>query len=615
MTKKKLLGATLLGAAATMALPQAAHAQRVDRIVAFGDSYADDGNFFELVGLDPVDTLVYPTGRFSGGTNYIDTLGILLDAPIDNFAIGGALTDNTNTNGPPLGFATEYGAFLSGGGGAFPTVNGTFDENDLLAISIGGNDARFYQTQGGDFAGAASAAVASAAQAEFGLDLLVDAGARNISFLAGNTAEIPEVAGQPNPLEAAAIRNEYSTTFNAEIRQVLAGYAANGVMVHYLDLSAVNQSISANFSEFGLVGAVCPIFPDTTCAADPAEAAKYLFYGDALHLTSAGFDIVAQYVATQLQAPLTLVAPSENALDNARQMGRAVTARMDGSSPRDGGLGEGLNFFVQGDTFSRTTGMTMDSDAYAIENYGVAAGLEYGAGNAMIGLAVRYGMPEAEFLNGAAETESTSLSGSVYGAYALGPVFAQAYVGIGTDDHEIERRGVVDSLGLEGQADGEHFFVGGKIGYLANVGKLRVGPVVAIDHLDVDVDPYTEMGDAALALSVSEAQISSTRGSVGVEVRGDFAGEGIQLRPYGGIMLEKEMSGGPRDFTFSQTASPEIVNSWTVGELDDDIYGRLRAGFSAQIFSSLRLDVSATTTVDKGDGEETAASVGLTLGF
>ncbi|HEU0309858.1 MAG TPA: hypothetical protein VFR36_01380, partial [Sphingomicrobium sp.] len=92
MTRCRLLAASLLTASALVATPAAA--QRVDQIVAFGDSYADDGNLFQILGplTPPEALLVYPTGRFSGGTNYVDTLGDLLNAPIDNFAIGGALT-------------------------------------------------------------------------------------------------------------------------------------------------------------------------------------------------------------------------------------------------------------------------------------------------------------------------------------------------------------------------------------------------------------------------------------------------------------------------------------------------------------------------------------------
>ena len=150
---KVLLAASALGAVAAPA-----SAQRIDNIVAFGDSYADSGNAIELLLSSPFVSqatkdqlrLVYPTGRFSGGTNYVDTLSQLLNAPVDNFAIGGALTNNVNTNGPILpGFTTEYNLFLNGGGGVFPNSTGTFDEHDLVTVSVGGNDARFYQQNNG----------------------------------------------------------------------------------------------------------------------------------------------------------------------------------------------------------------------------------------------------------------------------------------------------------------------------------------------------------------------------------------------------------------------------------------------------------------------------------
>jgi phospholipase/lecithinase/hemolysin len=240
MSIRRLSAASLLAASA-LSFAAPAQAQRVDNIVVFGDSYADDGNAFELAGINPVSTVVYTTGRFSGGTNYIDTLADILGATTENFAIGGAKTDNTNVNVGLPGFQTEVQAFLAGGLlPAFPTGDGLFDENDLLAISIGGNDSRAYELGGGLLAGAPAAATVAAANATFGLDLLVDAGAQNISFLAGDTGRLPEVQGRPVPALAASVRSSFSSTFNAAMQSTLAGYAADGVMVHYLDLNLVS---------------------------------------------------------------------------------------------------------------------------------------------------------------------------------------------------------------------------------------------------------------------------------------------------------------------------------------------------------------------------------------
>ncbi|HJU77335.1 MAG TPA: hypothetical protein VJ597_05335, partial [Sphingomicrobium sp.] len=86
----RLICRALIGASALALAAVPAAAQRVDRIVAFGDSYADDNNALQLGLIPPAFQPLYPTGRFTGGSNYVDSLSELLDAPVDNFAIGGA---------------------------------------------------------------------------------------------------------------------------------------------------------------------------------------------------------------------------------------------------------------------------------------------------------------------------------------------------------------------------------------------------------------------------------------------------------------------------------------------------------------------------------------------
>ncbi len=613
MHHRRLLGRALLGASAIalslLATPAAA--QRVDNIVAFGDSFADDGNLFEILGFNPAP-LVYPTGRFSGGTNHIDTLGLLLGVPIDNFAIGGALTGNTNTNAPGLpGFPTEIGAFLGGGGGVFPTVSGSFDEGDLVTVSIGGNDARFYQQTGGTLAGAPGAAGISAAQATAGPNALVGAGAQTLSFLAGNTAILPEIAGDP---AAQAIRNAYSTTFNTAIQSTLAGYAADGVTVHYLDLTLVRDQIAANPAAYGFtsVGA-CPAAQAAQCVTNPAFANQYLLYVDGLHLTSAGFAVVARYVAAQLTAPLTLQGTSELGLDTARQFGRTLSSRVDLAAPRDGDLAEGLQFFVVGEMFSRDSEQTRSTDAFNLDSVGATAGLSYGLGNAVVGIAANVSRPKLRFISESAETRATSLQLGAFAGVAIAGAFAQGQIGYGRDRNKLTREGVVEEM--RARPDGSHWTAGAKAGYLMPLGVFRAGPVIALDYAKAKVESYTESGDPALALSVSGVSASTLTGSLGAEMRGDFDTGGMSLRPYAAATVEKTIAGNGDTAQYAQTASPAIVNSWRLEERSKGAYARLTGGASAAIFGTTTLDAIVSSTFGRNEGDDISAHVGLRVGL
>ena len=595
--RRALIGVSAIAITALGATPAAA--QRVDRIIAFGDSYADDGNAFELGLVSPSVAPLYPTGRFTGGTNYIDTLSQLLGVPVLNFAIGGARANPD--------FLTEVAVFSAGGGGVFPTVTPAFDENDLVTVSIGGNDARAYgSTPGASVGGAAAAAAPAVAATEVGLDVLVNAGAPTISFLAGDTGQLPEVAAFPS---IAAIRTAYSTAFNQGVQQVLADYAADGVMVHYLDLSLVLERVQANLAAYGLTGVTCPSFAagDLTCRLTGGEG--FLIYGDLLHPTSQGSAIIARYVATQLQAPLTLQAPSDLALDTARQFGRTLTSRANFASAG----AAGIRAFLVGDTFSRDVDISDSTDPFDVDGVGMTGGVSIGLAGAAVGIAANYSRPKAKFLADIADTRTETWQVGAFAGTTIGGILAQAYVGYGKDDHEIERGGVIDNLNAD--ADGSHWLAGVKAGYLVPMGDIRVGPVVALDYAKAKVDGYTEEGDAALTLDVRSVSARSLTGSLGVELRGQLDTAGIALRPFAAAAIEKDLIGDGRTVRFAQTSAPIIVNSWELEDRSKKAYGRLTGGAAASILEGVSLDALVSATFGRDDGEEVSAHVGLSFGF
>lgn len=650
MTKIRHAARLLAAVSAVAAVASPAAAQQVDRIVAFGDSYADTGIARSTILADPLASATppsgikylvgtfYPTGRFSGGTNYIDTLSDILNAPVENYAVGGALATgfpvpfppgtSYNTNcGPgvgggspamcPLGLQYEVDQFLNVGvqNGLFPTGTATFDEGDLVTVSIGGNDARYYQ-QNYSALPVQPFISASIAGATAQLDRLVAAGAPTISFLAGDTGRLPEVLANP---AAQVIRSNYSSQFNAGMQNTLAGYADDGVTVHYLDLNLVLDNILADPASYGITRGsaasayTCPAPTGPTAPNCLADSAGYLFYFDGLHLTSTGFAIVARYVAAQLDAPLMLGGASTVGLDNARQFGRSLTQRLDANPPRDGDMPEGLSLNIAGDGFHSKYDETGERLELRSSGVGLMGSLDYGFGSGMVGVAVRASRQKADYFGDVGRTLGHSIELGGYASFGVAGGFVQGYAGIGRDRLDTERTGV--SREVEANPKGHHSLAGIKAGYLMPMAGMRIGPVVGFDWAHAKVKAYAEEGDAALNLGVGSVKAKSLRGSLGIEARGDIDADGAMFRPFASAVLEKQMNDGDRTVYFNQQSAPGIINQWMVEGESKSVYGRLKGGLAAGVTSNLRVDASIEGTLGRDGGNETSGNLAARFAF
>jgi uncharacterized protein YhjY with autotransporter beta-barrel domain/phospholipase/lecithinase/hemolysin len=599
---------------AALAATTPASAQRVTRIAAFGDSYADDGNLFELLGIPR--PAVYPNGRFSNGTNFVDTMAQALRVPVDNFAIGGAFTGNGNINGPGIpGFVTEWQSYLAGGGpAAFPRVSGTFGPNDLLVISIGGNDARAYERSlglnpsaaqiSGLIAGVPAQAALRVTEATAGLNALVNAGARNITFLAGDVGRLPEVAGLP----VAAVGSAYATAFNSGMQAPLANLANQGVIVNYLDLNLIGDRVQANLAAFGLQSAgACPIACVTT---NPELLDRYLFYVDQVHLTSAGFAIVGRYAVRQLEAPLHLQAQGEVGLQVASAFGSTLLGRLDLSAARSGAASGGVNLYLDVNTASRDHPDTLQSLGYEMDSTGVTGGVDFDlGGGAIVGGAINYTRGEADMNTATGRAKATGWQGGVYAGWTGGGAFVEGYAGIGRLDYDIVRTGVIDDM--QGSTDGTAVTAGGRAGYLFDMGGARVGPIVGLRYARVKLDGFTETGDPVLTLNVQDQETDSLVGDAGIEVRGTLDIGGSAVQPYFQATVEREFAGDARTVRYALTAAPTIVNQWVLPDRPDDLYGRVSAGANFAITDGISLQLNATTSVGQDLGNDVSGFLGL----
>jgi uncharacterized protein YhjY with autotransporter beta-barrel domain len=401
------------------------------------------------------------------------------------------------------------------------------------------------------------------------------------------------------------VRTAYSTAFNGGVQNVLGGYAARGSIVHYLDLSKVLDQVSANPTAYGITnGLVCPLFPaNTTCAAN---ASGYLFYGDALHLTSQGFAIVGQYVARQLAAPLTLQGPSDLGLDTARQWGRTLSSRSD-LYGRDASAG-GLRLYIVGDALSHDLPNSAQTSAAQIRSGGATVGAEYGLPGGTIGIAANYSRPRLRFNDDSSRIKDRSWQFGAYGSFGAEGFFGQGYAGFGQDRDRIARMGVV--AGMTAEPHGSHILGGVKGGYLMSFGGLQAGPVVALDYARAKVDAYTESGDPALTLNVGSQSLKDLSGQAGVEVRGTLAG----FHPFLDLTAEHNFASNDRLISFAQTSAPGIVNHWATSR-GKDTYGRISGGASASVNDAVSFDLAMSTTVGRDGGAETSAQLGLKARF
>ncbi|WP_431849107.1 autotransporter domain-containing protein [Allosphingosinicella sp.] len=598
---------------AALLAPAAAEAQRVNRIIALGDSYIDDGNVFELTGTPR--PAIYPNGRFSNGTNLVDTMARELNVPVLNFGIGGAVARAQNTTLPQVqAFDLQVQSFLAGGGpAAFPRSDRTFAPDDLLVLNIGANDARAYERNLGLNptaaqittlqAGVPGQAQLAAGDAIRNLNLLVGAGVQNMTVLGGDVGRLPEVRGLP----VAAVGSAYSNAYNGLIQQAVAGYAAQGVTVNYLDINRIGDVVEANLAAFGLQSAgACPTACVTT---NPELLDRFLFYVDQVHLTSRGFEIVGLYAVSQLEAPLSFEAQSDVGLSNASAFGQLMSGRLDLA---ESGAENPLSVYLVALTSSHDVAGGQSSFAYDYDSFGAAAGAEYAFGPGVLGAVIAYSRPEADFIRGG-RVRADAWQLGAYGKFDAGGASAEVYVGYGWLDYDIRRPAVIDEISA--QTDGKSFVAGGEAGYLFDLAGAKAGPVIGVQYARATLDGFTESGDPVLTLDVGRQRVSELIGFAGIEAEAETELGGLSITPHAKLLAEKELDSSGRPILYSNTASPLIVNSFEPEHAQDDVYGRIEGGVSFELGQAVALQIQASATFEHPEHDEVSGFVGFKIGF
>ena len=583
------------------------------RVVAFGDSYADSGNVKALLTDDGLgaffDSTTYPTGRFSGGTNFVDTIATLYGVPQANFAIGGAEAGSGNValNGFLPGFQQQWQAFTNGGTAyvssvktVIPAGGEEFSPTDLAVFSVGGNDARGYRVSGGTLAGAPAAAETAATEATTGLDALLARGLKHLVWTAGDVGQLPEAIGLPS----AATGTAFSVTYNTQMQSVLSGVARSGVQVAYVDITTIGNTIRANPGLFGITNSTqaCP----ETCVGNPAMQATYLFYVDGVHLTSAGFAAVGAYAVNQIDAPYSFAANGDVVRLSAQQFGQAIDNRLDLSR---GAHAHGLSVFGQFTAAHQDFHADATENGYDFNSRGGVGGLEYGVGPATLGGIFSYTNNRADG-GGDDRAHDRSYQVGGYASVDLGGFFAQGYGGYGWHDLSLRRTGVAAPLTASPHA--HSISAGARIGYLVPLGVVQIGPTVGIDYAFARVAGYTEAGDPAASLTVERQSSEALTGSAGIEARASLLG---RVTPWLRASAEKDLVGDGRTIFYAPTVAPTIVNAFDLSGRPRRAYGAVEGGLSAALVHNISLDFTGRATFRRADGNDAGGLVGVKFGF
>jgi outer membrane lipase/esterase len=623
-----LVCASILAASAALLPLSEARAQTTFGVIqAFGDSYADTGNLFKILGQpNPVQ---YPTGRFSGGTNFVDTTSSLLGIPQNNFAIGGATTGPTNVVGPGIpGFQQEWQGFVAAGK--------TIAPSDLVEMSIGGNDARAYYQGGGTLAGVNAAATVSANQALAGINALVGAGARNLVFTTGDVGQLPE-AFSPALAAAAPIGTAFSQNYNAQMQVALAAIARSGVRVEMVDISLIGTQIKADPARFGVanVGA-CPV----ACIGNTALQNQFLFYFDGVHLTSLGFTIVGEYIVNRLNAPLTIGPQGDVGLSSAMGFASTLFGRLD-TFRETSGFAATMNSYAADlkvpytkappprpvaynpwSFYMLANGAVSDREAnvasrgFNLDSVGGTIGTEYRINaNAVVGGAFDYSNPKARLFNNQGTTEANAYQIGGYGAWTNANFFAQGLATVGWQNYRNVRPGVVDMI--TSNPDGTSVVGAGKIGYLFGTpDKIQAGPIGSLLYARAKVNGYTEAGDPVLTLNVGSQTAETLIGSVGAQFRFPFWVAGKLISPYVNLTADDDIIGNGRIVQFGATSAPIIINNWAIPNTNShNVYGRVAAGVVAPVWNNVALTANLSQTFARQGGNDFYGNGGLKISF
>ena len=556
---RRILPAMLL----TLFAGTTASAAQFSNVVVFGDSLSDAGYYRPfLAGLGLPSALVATLGRFTTNpgpiwaelvAQHYGALATPSNAGGWNFAQGGATVASDSPSTPP-GFAqrpvsTQITEYLARNGGAA-------DPNALHAVWAGGNDFlnNFSRLAAGqitqaqfqtNFLGAASAEIQQVGR-------LRAAGARYVMVFA-----LPDVGATPFALAAGAANAAAATQASAGYNTTLfTGLASTGMRVIPVDVFSLIGEIRANPAAYGftnITGIACGAFPPISASGNshfcssgnqvpPGADTSYLF-ADGVHPTSGTHRIVADFVQSLIDGPTAYSMLAESAL---RTRAGHVQTLSDGLAMSQGDATGKIGAFASTSGGNFKVESSGSDPQFDSDNHAYTVGLTMRASEAVtIGVALGKSKADGTFGGELGGFRSSENLVSAFVGARSGGFYASGAATIAnldfSDSRRIIRLGPVTRI-AESAPSGTSSSAFVNAGYDFAIGRLSVGPTVAWNSQNVEVNAFDESGAGSANLRIGQQTRRSEVASIGVRASWDLG----SITPYAKFTADKERKSDER---------------------------------------------------------------------
>jgi outer membrane lipase/esterase len=608
--KQLALATALLGA--TLGSAQAGD---YSRVYFFGDSLSDNGAYAPML---PIPT----NARFTTnpGTVWTDNLGAGYGksvttayaapangngafAPItsgNNFAVGGARVNDVPGN--------MTGAAYAGLVNFIPPVRmqvddflarGPVDTKALYALLAGSNDIFF---QAATNPGGAQAAIVSAAN-DFVTQVtrLQAAGVRNLIAIGlPDIGKTPE--GQGLPANQRNFLSALTATYDAT---QAAGLAGKNLL--YFDGNRLFTAIFANPAAYGFTNTTTPACP--AGALGCAVAADGHMFADPVHWSTSLHKVVSDWIYSSLEGASRVGLLAQVPMGRSGAQWRAI----------DGRLREFQNFGYQGQGFFVTGDYaSSDKDAYAGLPSANGSGGSFVLGyekafseQLFAGATLGYGHAPFDLGNDLGTVKYDEWALSAFVAHKSGNFYANALATYSWLDYQSTRTINLGSFSSSERGDtrGGQFGAKAQIGYNFVVGDLLHGPLAGLAWEKVRVDGFSEQSSSASAMSFGDQTRESLRSRLGWQVAAETIWCGARVRPYSQLTYDYEHKKDERTYSAGFVGGNNALLMPTSNQTGG--YGTLLAGVTAELSTTLRLGVGASTTISQPGQRNSAINVTL----